>query len=805
MRILIRKELITTVCSSIGIFFGLLFLLANGLMLWFFDGSFNILDTGYATLDKFFSLSSMLLMLLIPALTMRLIAEEKRMRTLDMLRSRPLGISTVILSKWISTLIFVMIVILPTLVYIYTLSSLSTSRESLDIGIILLSYVSLIFLSGVFIAVGIYASSLTQNQIVAFIIGLLLNFLIYFGFDLLSTVFNTGSIKMFVSSCGLFYHLTQVQRGVVSINNILIFINYTLVVYLITVFVLSFKDKRVKKKILVFGVIILGLNVLISALPNHQYDFTTDKRYTISDYSKGIVSTLVKDKAPEVKINVYLEGNLNYGFQRLKNATSQFLADLNRYADYKMKVSFIDPLSIKLSREELPQYMAEREMPPIMLNEVDRDGKLSKQLIYPYAEVIVDNDTLEVPLLKNIKGNTAEENLTTSIINLEFQFIDALRLLLRTESQAIAFIEGHGELSRAYVYDAEEALAKYFFINRGQIGADPSVLDDFKVVIIAGPTEKYSEVEKYILDQYLMKGGRILWLIDGAYVSLDDLARKGQSASMKNETALDNLLFTYGVRIEPNLIQDSQSTQILVQTSSQTQPVIIPSYYSPLLLPSLTNIITKDINVVKANFASSISLLNKLTSVNKEILLTTSQHSRIIPIPEMITFDVESIQADDNYFKDSFLSTAVALQGNFQSAFNNRLIPDSVDMRMYKSRTESVKTKMIVVSSSDIIKNEIEGQSDDSEVLPMGYDRVTGRKYGNKEFIINAVNWLANDDGWMELRSKTQQLNLLNKQLIYENRTKYVIVNIVFPICFILLVLGGVSLWRRNKYSNRQL
>ena len=801
MIILIRKEFISILCSGIGLFFALIFLVASGMMLWFFEGNFNILDTGYASLDKFFSLSSMLFLFLIPALTMHLIAGEKRDRTLDMLRSRPISISAIILSKWLSTLLFVGLVLLPTIIYVYTLSVLVTTSGSFDVGVICISYVSLIGLAGVFIAVGILASSLSENQIVAFVVALLLNFLIYFGFDLLSALFQAGNVRVYVASCGLLYHLSQIQRGVIDIHNIGVFINYMLIAYLITVFTLTLKNRRDNKILLISGASLLTLNIIMLFLPNFQLDLTADKRYTISNYSKELVSVLAQNKAQSVKINIYLEGNLNFGFQRLRNSTNQFLADLNRYADYKMDISFIDPLFLNISREELPEYMAKRGMPPIMLNEVDRDGKLSKQLIYPYAEVIVNQDTLQLPLLKNIKGNTAEENLTASTVNLEFQFIDALRLLLRGESQEIAFIEGHGELPRAYVYDAEEALAKYFFVNRGQITNDPSVLDHFKVVIIAGPTQKYTETEKYILDQYLMKGGRILWLVDGAYVSLDDLTNKGQSASMRNETALDDLLFTYGVRIESNFVQDSQSSQILVQSGSQLQPVSIPWYYSPLLLPSLDNIITKDITEVKAAFVSNLDFVNKSKSITKDILLTTSQYSRIISVPEMITFDVEHIQSNTNYFKESFLPIAVALNGKFQSAFSNRIVPDSVEMDGYKTRSESVVTKMIVVGSSDVIKNDVIGEGDASEVLPMGYDRISGRKYGNRDFIVNAVNWLANDDEWMELRSKTQQLNLLDKKLIYENRTKYTILNVSFPICFIVLVLAGVALWRRSKYN----
>lgn len=801
MIVLIRKELLSIICSGIGMFFALIFLVANGTMLWFFEGNFNIMDTGYMTLEKFFDLSSMLFVVLIPALTMRLIAEEQRNRTFEMLRSRPISIATVVGSKWISSLLFILLVLLPTFIYIYTLYALKSTVGNLDSGVIFVSYLSLIGLGGTFIMVGIFASSISRNQIIAFVVALFLNFLIYFGFDLWSTLLQAGSSRVFIASCGLSYHLSQMQRGVAGINNIWVFINYTLAFYLITVCVLSLKNKKTKKQLITCAAGILALNIIIVCLPDTRFDFTADKRYTISDYSKTLAKSLTDNKSAQVKVTVYLDGNLNYGFQRLRNATNQFLDDLNRYADYKIDISFVNPSSLKVSAEELPDYMALRGMPPIVLNEVDRDRKVSKQLIYPYAEVIVGSDTLPVSLLKNIKGNTAEENLTASIVSLEFQFVDALRLLMRSETQNIAFIEGHGELPRVYVYDAEEALAKYFFVNRGEIGTDPSILDSFDVIIIAGPTQKYSETEKYILDQYLMKGGRILWLVDGAYVSIDDLASKGQSPSMRNETGLDDLLFTYGVRIEPNLVQDAQSSQILVQGQADGQALTIPWYYSPLLLPSLNNTITKDIAEVKANFASSIDVLNKSKSVTKNILLTTSQHSRIVPVPEMINFEVDHIQSDAQYFNEAFIPVGVALKGTFRSAFNNRLIPDSVNLQGYKTRLESIDTKMIVVGSSDIIKNDITGEGDNTEVLPMGYDRISGRRYGNKDFIVNAVNWLANDNGWMELRSKTRQLDLLDKKLIYEHRNRYALLNIFFPVCFMGLITILVIARRRYKYT----
>lgn len=798
MRVLIKKELVNLFCSGTGIIFAFVFLLGCGLMLWLFSGKLNIPDNGYAALDNFFTLAPILSGLLIPALTMRLFAEEKRSGTILLLRSRPFSLSAIWFSKWLATVFFVTIVILSTTVYVYTLYISGSPTGNIDLHITTVSYLSLIGLVAVFTAVGLFASTLSGNQISAFVIALFINFLCYYGFDLIGSLFQSGKLQTTVSSLGLSFHMSQIQRGVVELTDILDLAAYIVFFWILSIWALESRKKLSKKHFTIAIICIAVICISHLFLPLIRFDFTQDKRYTISDYSKKLLSETEKK---DIQVNVYLTGNLNAGFQRLQNAIKDFLYDLNRYANQSIIVSFIDPASINIPREKLAEYMAQQGMQGILLNEVDRDGKLSQQLIYPYAQVISGKDTLLINLLKNVQGNTAEENLNASAENLEFQFVDALRLLLRNEEKNIAFIEGHGELERAYIYDAEEALAKYFYVNRGQIGNDISILNNFDVVIIAGPTRRFSETEKFILDQYIMQGGSVLWLIDGAYVSTDDLRNNGQSASIKNETNLDDLLFTYGVRIEPNLIQDSQSSQILVNTGTESSPVVIPWYYAPLLLSSPDNIITKGIGEIKSEFVSSISLLKNSETLERSILLTTSTNSHIVQVPEMIDFDIRKIQSDPAYFNNSFLLTSVALKGQFRSAFENRILPDSIDISGYSPIYAGKPAKMIVASTSSIIRNEIIGQGDQTQVLPMGYDRISKRTFGNREFIVNAVNWLANDDEWMQLKNKSRNLQLLNRQMISENRMKYTLLNILFPLLLISIIIGSVNIRRRYKYK----
>lgn len=798
MKALVFKELKSVFCSSFGAFFSLAFLLIIGGLLWFFSGKYNLVDTGYADLSGFFALSPMLLLVLIPALTMRFFSEERKGKTLDILMTRPVSVFHIYLSKYQAALIFVFITLLPTCIYVYSLSQLANPVGNIDLNAILASYFSLLLLVMVFVSIGLLGSALSKNQVVALITSVILSVFVYYGFDLLSGLFLAGKTQATVSSLGLLHHYELMQKGVIRFKDLLVVVNYLVLFVILALVVLSGSKLRVLVR---GGVLFVILNVGLFFIPNYRIDFTSDKRYTLSDYTINLLQG-TKNEIP-LNINVYLSGDLNYGFQRLQDATVNLLNDYNRYVNSSLEIRQTNIYQSESSASEIYEAMAQRGMPGIILNEIDREGKASKKIIYPYAQISNGKDILVVSLLKNVAGYTAEENINASIESLEFEFTDAIRLLSQEASKSIAFIEGHNEISRTYVYDAEEVLSKYYTVNRGQIGNEINILDNFDAVIIAGPLSKYSETDKYILDQYIMSGGKVLWLIDGAFYSHQDLAQLGHSASMKNDVNLDDMLFSYGVRINSNLIQDNQcvSTYLMSDEGAQSASVV-PSYFQPLLIPSQDFSITKDIRDVKAGFASSIDIVNNSPDVTKHVLLTTSANTHLVKVPDMIDFDIAKIQNNKGYFDLQFVPVAVSLEGVFTSLFQNRKMPDSIKADGYKTKNISERTKMIIVSSSDIITNEIQGQGQSSQVLPMGYDRVSQQQFGNRDFIVNAVNWLTGDDGLMQLRTKQQKLYILNKKEAYENRNQYAILNIAFPVFFIALIMGSISLYRKRKYEN---
>lgn len=796
MKALVLKELKSIFCSSAGAFFALIFLLVSGLILWAFSGSYNFIDSGYADMGNFFWLASLLFMILVPALTMRLFAEEKRNKTFYILLSRPVSISQIYLSKFLATFIFILTTLLPTIIYVFSLSELAYPTGNIDMGSIVASYVSLILLIAVFISIGLFGSAVTKNQIVAFIISLFILLFAFYGFDLLTEFFSSGKTSVFFSSLGLSYHYKLMQRGVIQLNDIFVIVNYLLLFF--TLALISLKQNR--RMACVCFIMIAILNLLFTFIPNTRFDFTSDKRYTLSEQTIKILKSIGKEN--NIEIDLFLNGELNQGFQRLQNSVRYLLSDYNKYANNVIIIKNINPYQSEKDATVTYNEMTQKAMPGIVLNETDREGKISRKVIYPYLRITNGVDSLIIPLLKNIAGNTAEENLNASIENLEFEFTDAINLLTQKQGKSIAFIEGHDELNRVYVYDAEELLSKYYSVNRGEIGNEVGILDDFEAIIIAGPIKKYTETEKYIIDQYIMSGGKVLWLIDGVYYSHHELTTTGRSASIKNDVNLDDMLFTYGVRINADLIQDRQCVSTYLITDGNTQAAVVqPDYYQPLLMPSYNHPVTANIKDVKSGFVSSIDVINHDSGIEKNILLTSSANSHLVKVPEIIDFDIERIQDIPGYFNEPFVPVAISLEGSFNSVYTNRMMPDSILADGYKTIIQVKNTKMIVVSSSRIIANEIEGQGDSTQILPMGYDRVSQTQYGNRDFIVNAVNWLTDNDGLMALKNKKRQMYLLDRKAAYENRNKYAALNIGFPLLFMLLIMGSVLLYRKRKYK----
>ena len=402
-------------------------------------------------------------------------------------------------------------------------------------------------------------------------------------------------------------------------------------------------------------------------------------------------------------------------------------------------------------------------------------------------------------LLKNLKGNSGEENLNISIESLEFQLTDAIRLLTQKEIQKIAFIEGHGELSDYNTWDISLALSRYFQIDRGVLGTDASVLDDYKAIIIAAPTQPFSENDKYIIDQYIMRGGRVLWLIDGVRLDENSLSTTGMSPTIPMDVNLTDMLFRYGVRVNPMIVQDQQCLLVPVNVASEGEPAHfepMPWYFAPLLLTSPNHPVSRNLPQVTGTFVSCLDMVGENENLRRDVLLATSNATHIISAPAAI--NVEEIELTPDYFNLAYVPVAVALDGVFPSLFAHRLMPQNITNAPAKLK-ESVPTKQIVMASGSFISNDIQ----DGQPLPVGYDRYTQTQFGNRDFFVNALLYLTDDQGWINLRNKQLKIRLINKNIATNARLPLQLINVGMPL-LLLAIFGVVFLWmRRRVYTHR--
>ena len=540
-------------------------------------------------------------------------------------------------------------------------------------------------------------------------------------------------------------------------------------------------------------VLSIGLGVMLCALLlSHvwvvRWDMTDDRPYSLSEASKHL---LRQTDAP-VEVTMLLGGDLNAGFRRLQRAANETLEEMSVYAPITVNG---DGLSV--SGDSLG-------LNPIVIHEREQNGKTAQTTVYPYAIMKYKNRRAVVTLLKNTRGLSGEENLNASIEQLEFAFMEALQMLMQDETPRVAILEGHGEPDEAHTYDLMSVLYKYFQVDRGAIYAQDTtinvhVLDGYKAVLIINPQTAFSDEERFILDQYIMRGGTVLWAINGVQFSNLVLQQEGFTPIIPLDLGLTDLLYRYGVRVNPALVQDIQCLPIPVNVSSDPQQPNLqpmPWTYAPLLLTSEGSPVTRSLGQVMSTFVSPIDAVGGEDGIDKRILLATSTASRITATPGEV--DLNDLNPDMNTFVYQYVPVAVSLEGAFPSAFAHRMVPEHVETDE-PIRKSGVRTRQIVIGAGSIPLNETQR----NQVLPMGYDRYTGMQFSNRDFIANAVLWLTDSEGLISLREKSVALRLLNDRRAHQQRLNVQLISTISPVAILALIGGIVWIVRKKKYASK--
>jgi ABC-2 type transport system permease protein len=485
--------------------------------------------------------------------------------------------------------------------------------------------------------------------------------------------------------------------------------------------------------------------------------------------------------------------------QRIRETLDEFKV----YAGDNLQYEFINPFSGKdaTATRKLVDDLYEKGLKATNIIARDKEGGTSEKIVFPGALIVFNNLEIPVNLLKNNPLAGAEENINNSIQALEFEFMRIISSLSSESIEKVAFIEGHGELNEYEVNDITRELGWYFQVDRGKISGKPGILDQYKAVIIAKPSQAFTERDKFVLDQYIMQGGKVLWFIDMVKADLDSLGSGGATVALINQPNIEDLLFRYGARINPVLLQDIQCNTIPVNVALEGNPADfkpVPWLYYPLLTAPFDQAITRNLNMISIRFAGTIDTIEARKGIKKTVLLRSSEYSRQVKAPVMISLDEVRLTPRQEHFTDRYQPVAVLLEGKFESAFRNRMTRQLFSDSVISVRESGEYSAMLVVSDGDMIRNDIQATPQGVRISPLGLDRYTKQTYGNKEFIINAIQYLTGHQGLISLRSRQLTLRLLDKNKIRQDRTKWILINMIGPPLVIIL-MGLLYTWLRRR------
>ena len=548
------------------------------------------------------------------------------------------------------------------------------------------------------------------------------------------------------------------------------------------------------------GFIIIAL-VIINFIGSHffqRFDLTQDKRYTLSPTSLNIIKNI---KEPLI-IDVFLQGQFPGEFKKLQLETQQILEEFRAYNN-NITFEFINPLENETERDTIMASYLERGLTPVNVTMEDK-GKQTQEVVFPWAIATYGGRSVKVPLLKNLMGASTAEKVISSVQHLEYSFVSAINTVSKSKEKKIAVIKGNGELHDLLMADFIKSVRENYYIGTftlDSVAKNPNrsleFLKKYDLAIIAKPTEKFTDEEKMVLDQFIVNGGKALWLVDQVNIEMDSLYNEsGSSLAYPLDLDLNDMFFKYGFRINATLIKDLLATPIALATGEQgsaTQYTQYPWFYSPMIYPSSKNPIVSNIDGLKFEYASGIDILKN--DIKKTVLLQSSPYSKLIGTPVEVNLNMVTERPEQSEFiNKGNIPVALLLEGAFHSVYENRVLP-------FTEKTFAAtgkNNKMIVVSDGDVIRNQLDKNF---QPLELGYDRWTNNLYGNKEFLMNCVNYLLDENGLINIRSKEVSLPLLDKEKVYANYTAAQLITVGVPVVILGIFGVAFTFLRRRKYA----
>ncbi len=575
--------------------------------------------------------------------------------------------------------------------------------------------------------------------------------------------------------------------------------------------VLHPRTKKIKKqyrKRLLLVVLLLVVANYAGSFYFSRIDLTSDHRFSLAKVSRDILKQLDE----RLTCTVYLKGDFPVGFKRLAAETREMLQELQAY-NGRVRFRFVNPSALENPKKRVRFYrqLISRGLVPTNLQVKTKNG-MEQQTIFPGAVLQYKGREVPVSLLSNERNIPPDEVLNHSIENLEFVFVNAIHKLEQQKKPSLAYLIGQGEPEGKRVADIMNTLHDNYDLKMVNVDTLPnpllkkdvsdSVLPRFRALIVDKPQKPFTDKEKLMLDQYIMYGGKVLWMIDPVLASMDSIKQSETTVSIDLNLGLQSQLFTYGVRLNKNLVLDLNAVPIPVRTGqmgNRSQIQMLPWYYYLLVTPRNNHPVVRNLNSIELNFASSIDTL-AIGGVKKTILLKSSPYSGVEEVPGIISLAILRRKPAPAFFRGPARDVAVLLSGKFTSDFKNRLL-SGWKSHVYPFRKKSVPTDMVIVSDGDVFMNQL--KIPDGYPLPLGYNQFTRQTYGNKEFILNALNYLTDGPGLIALRTREFKLRLLDKTKINRQRLQWQLFNVLTPLMLLLAFAFAVVALRKRKYGRK--
>lgn len=555
--------------------------------------------------------------------------------------------------------------------------------------------------------------------------------------------------------------------------------------------------RRQNIQALLMGVVLILIGNILGAVYFVRLDLTSEKRYSITPATRDLLRNL----DDIVYFRVYLEGDFPAGFRRLRNQTREILDEFRAYSDL-IQYEFINP-TVKGDRERTNanyQMLVGKGLAPTQL-QVRADDATSQQIIFPGLIASYRGREFSLQLLQDQMGLPSEEILNNSAQALEYNLASVIYRLTVNEKPVVAFLEGNAEYEFPYVADLTVELEDYYQVERIQLQNNFENLRGVSSLVIARPMEAFTEQDKFLIDQFVMQGGSVLWLLDAVYASMDSLRSAPETIGMGWPLNLDDMLFRYGVRINADLLTDLQALPIPITTGNiggRPQISMVPWLYFPLVSPASTHPMVRNLNVVKTEFVSSIDTVTA-PGIRKIPLLQTSGYTRVHTTPVRISLDVLHNQPDERLYREGPKVVAMLLEGQFTSVFRNRMIPHGLSLpEDFNRRDSSPEGRMVVVADGDMARNQFDNQG---RPLPLGFDKYLNQSFGNRDFILNVINYLNDDSGLMEARAKEIRLRMLDRSRVNQKKTWLQVINVSLPILLLVIFASIRFMHRRRRYG----